>query len=92
MYYVISIMHLIPKIFSNYKNKSGRGLRWSQTGTGRVSQSVSFLKTLDKRCINLAKITSYIEYLMRGIFSNNNKYMSLHPMMSCGPVTVIIYY
>jgi len=36
----------------------------------RVLQSVSFLKTVDKLCINLTKITAYIEYLIHGIFNN----------------------
>ena len=39
--------------------------------SGCVLQSVSFLKTLGKLCCMLTKITSYIEYLMRGIFNYN---------------------
>ena len=36
----------------------------------RVLQSASFLKTVDKRCINVTKITAYIDYLIHGIFNN----------------------
>jgi len=36
-------------------------------------QSVSFLKNIHILCINLRKMTAYIEYLVHEIF--NNKYM-----------------
>ena len=35
--------------------------------SGRVLQSVSFLKTSDKLCCIVMKITAYTEYLMHGI-------------------------
>jgi len=54
-----------PRIFNNYKNISG-------VVSGRVSQSVSFLKTTDMLCINLTKITANIEYLIHRTFNNNN--------------------
>jgi len=41
--------------------------------SGHVLQLLSFLKTLDKLCCILTKITSYIEYLMPGIFNDNKE-------------------
>ena len=40
--------------------------------SGRVLQSVSFLEIIDMLCISLTKIAVCIEYLIRGIFNNDN--------------------
>jgi len=60
------IQYLIPRIFNNYKKQVG-------VVSGRVLQSVSFLKTWDKLCGIMMKITAYTEYLMHGIPIFNNK-------------------
>jgi len=67
------IEYLIRRIFNNYKNRSRRNVRWSQTGTRSVLQSVSFLKNIDMLCINLIKMTAYIEYLIHRIYNNKSK-------------------